>query len=54
MSDADPHATFGEAARVLNVPDRATYYGGGARGYTDYPALDVGSGTPDQNRRRAS
>jgi hypothetical protein len=53
MSDADPHATFGEAARVLNVPDRATYYGG-ARGYTDYPAPDVGSGTPDQNRRRAS
>jgi N-ethylmaleimide reductase len=23
----------------LNVPDRATFYGGGARGYTDYPAL---------------
>jgi N-ethylmaleimide reductase len=23
----------------LNVPDRATFYGGGAKGYTDYPAL---------------
>jgi len=23
----------------LNVPDKATFYGGGARGYTDYPAL---------------
>ncbi len=24
----------------LNTPDRATFYGGGAHGYTDYPALD--------------
>jgi N-ethylmaleimide reductase len=24
----------------LNEPDRATFYGGDARGYTDYPALD--------------
>ncbi|MDD5324113.1 MAG: alkene reductase [Polaromonas sp.] len=23
----------------LNVPDKTTFYGGGARGYTDYPAL---------------
>jgi len=23
----------------LNPPDRATFYGGGAKGYTDYPAL---------------
>jgi N-ethylmaleimide reductase len=23
----------------LNAPDKATFYGGGARGYTDYPAL---------------
>ena len=23
----------------LNVPDRATFYGGDERGYTDYPAL---------------
>lgn len=25
----------------FNTPDRATYYGGDERGYTDYPALDV-------------
>ena len=24
---------------ALNTPDQATFYGGGARGYTDYPAL---------------
>ena len=24
----------------LNTPDRPTFYGGGAEGYTDYPALD--------------
>jgi N-ethylmaleimide reductase len=24
----------------LNTPDKATFYGGGARGYTDYPVLD--------------
>ena len=24
----------------LNTPDRATFYGGGAPGYTDYPAMD--------------
>ncbi|GAB6094862.1 alkene reductase [Desulfatiferula olefinivorans] len=24
----------------LNVPDQATFYGGGAKGYTDYPFLD--------------
>jgi N-ethylmaleimide reductase len=23
----------------LNTPDQATFYGGGAKGYTDYPAL---------------
>jgi len=23
----------------LNTPDKATFYGGGAQGYTDYPAL---------------
>jgi len=23
----------------LNADDRSTYYGGGARGYTDYPSL---------------
>ena len=25
------------AGAPLNVPDRATFFGGGARGYTDYP-----------------
>jgi N-ethylmaleimide reductase len=25
----------------LNTPDKATFYGGGAKGYTDYPALDA-------------
>jgi N-ethylmaleimide reductase len=24
----------------LNAPDKATFYGGGAKGYTDYPALE--------------
>ena len=27
-------------AAPLNAPDKATFYGGGAKGYTDYPALD--------------
>jgi N-ethylmaleimide reductase len=27
------------AGAPLNPPDRATFYGGGERGYTDYPAL---------------
>jgi N-ethylmaleimide reductase len=26
---------------ALNAPDRATFYGGGAHGYTDYPSLNV-------------
>jgi len=26
---------------ALNAPDPATFYGGGAAGYTDYPALDA-------------
>ncbi|UWE08479.1 alkene reductase [Actinacidiphila bryophytorum] len=29
------------AGGPFNTPDRATYYGGGDRGYTDYPALDA-------------
>ena len=24
---------------ALNEPDKTTFYGGGAKGYTDYPAL---------------
>ncbi|MBG6075645.1 alkene reductase [Polaromonas sp. CG_9.11] len=26
---------------ALNTPDRSTFYGGGAHGYTDYPTLDL-------------
>lgn len=29
----------------LNTPDQATFYGGGASGYTDYPALSSAEGT---------
>ena len=29
----------------LNVPDRATFFGGGAAGYTDYPALSTAEKT---------
>ncbi|HET7493067.1 MAG TPA: alkene reductase [Bradyrhizobium sp.] len=25
----------------LNIPDKATFYGGGAKGYTDYPTLEA-------------
>jgi N-ethylmaleimide reductase len=25
----------------LNAPDKATFYGGGAKGYTDYPTLET-------------
>ncbi|GAB6197089.1 hypothetical protein PAGU2595_024080 [Lysobacter xanthus] len=28
----------------LNTPDRATFYGGGAEGYVDYPTLDAATG----------
>jgi N-ethylmaleimide reductase len=28
------------AGGPFNTPDRATYYGGGTKGYTDYPSLD--------------
>jgi N-ethylmaleimide reductase len=27
----------------LNQPDESTFYGGGERGYVDYPTLDEGS-----------
>ena len=29
-----------ELNATLNEPDRATMYGGGAKGYTDYPFLE--------------
>ena len=28
-----------QSGAPLNTPDKATFYGGGAKGYTDYPAL---------------
>jgi N-ethylmaleimide reductase len=31
-----------ESGLALNDPDNATFYGGGAEGYTDYPAYDAG------------
>ena len=30
------------AGAPLNAPDKATFYGGGEKGYTDYPALQAG------------
>jgi len=30
-----------QANAPLNTPDKATFYGGGAKGYTDYPALET-------------
>lgn len=32
-----------ERGAALNAPDRSTFYGGGAHGYTDYPVLDLAS-----------
>jgi N-ethylmaleimide reductase len=28
-----------KAGGPFNAPDKSTFYGGGAKGYTDYPAL---------------
>jgi N-ethylmaleimide reductase len=30
-----------EKGAPLNTPDKSTFYGGGAKGYTDYPVLDA-------------
>ena len=38
LANPDLPARF-RAGAPLNQPDRATFYGGDARGYTDYPAL---------------
>jgi 2,4-dienoyl-CoA reductase-like NADH-dependent reductase (Old Yellow Enzyme family) len=35
---------------TLNKPDPSTFYGPGARGYTDYPALDDNVATADEMR----
>ena len=39
LANPDLPARFARKA-ALNEPDRASYYGGGAKGYTDYPALE--------------
>ena len=38
IANPDLVEKFRQAA-TLNTPDRSTYYGGGAQGYTDYPTL---------------
>ena len=37
--DRPPPGERFRRAAPLNPPDRATFYGGGAKGYTDYPSL---------------
>ena len=43
ISNPDLPARFASSA-PLTEPDRATFYGGGAEGYTDYPALAHAAG----------
>lgn len=38
LANPDLAARLAQGA-ALNTPDQATFYGGGAKGYTDYPAL---------------
>lgn len=38
------------AGAPLNVPDRATFFGGGAYGYTDYPTWNPAHATADSHR----
>lgn len=40
IANADLVERFRQGA-ALNTPDRTTFYGGGAHGYTDYPTLDL-------------
>ena len=40
IANADLVERFRQGAE-LNTPDSATFYGGGAKGYTDYPTLDL-------------
>ena len=40
IANADLVERFRQGAE-LNKPDRTTFYGGGAHGYTDYPTLDL-------------
>jgi N-ethylmaleimide reductase len=43
IANPDLPERFRRHAR-LNVPDRQTFYGGGEKGYIDYPSLDQGQG----------
>jgi N-ethylmaleimide reductase len=40
ISNPDLVERFSQGAE-LNAPDKATFYGGGEKGYTDYPTLDA-------------
>ena len=42
LANPDLTARF-RAGAPLNLPDRATFYGGDHRGYTDYPTLAEGA-----------
>ncbi len=44
LANPDLPARFAAGA-PLNAPDRSTFYGGGERGYTDYPALPAAAGS---------
>jgi N-ethylmaleimide reductase len=39
LANPDLPVRFQQGAKQLNPPDRATFYGGDQKGYTDYPAL---------------
>lgn len=53
LANPDLPERFAEGA-ALNVPDRATFYGGDARGYTDYPFRDGSSGARGAGARSAA
>jgi N-ethylmaleimide reductase len=56
LANPDLAARFARGA-PLNAPDRATFYGGGARGYTDYPtmaAAPVAGAAPAQAAARGT
>jgi N-ethylmaleimide reductase len=40
IANPDLPARF-QAGAPLNTPDPSTFYGGGEKGYTDYPFLDA-------------
>ena len=48
---ANPDLVGACAGAPLNAPDKATFYGGGAKGYTDYPALEATQAAAVRERR---